>query len=96
MNLNISMLYCTYKLVKFGSTFSPAHRLVFCSDTICNSQSLLLTDAVHFDSLCIVVSLTVFKSHLLERGFHTLIRNISFLSPIDIGSHKLRSGREGD
>ena len=27
-----------------------------------------------------------FKPRLLGRGFHTLIRNVSFSSPIDVGS----------
>ena len=28
-----------------------------------------------------------FKTRLLGRGFHTLIRNVSFPSPTDVGSH---------
>ena len=32
-----------------------------------------------------------FKTCLLGRGFHTLIRNVSFPSPTDLGSHNLPS-----
>ena len=28
-----------------------------------------------------------FKTRLLGRGFHTLIRNVSFPSPTEVGSH---------
>ena len=31
--------------------------------------------------------LKVFKTCLLGRGFHTLIKNVSFSSPTDVGSH---------
>ena len=31
--------------------------------------------------------LDVFKTCLLGRGFHTLIKNVSFSSPTDMGSH---------
>ena len=31
--------------------------------------------------------LKVFKMHLLGRGFHTLIKNVSFSSPTNMGSH---------
>ena len=34
------------------------------------------------------------KSCLLERGFHTLIKNASFLSPIDVKSHKFVFGAQ--
>ena len=33
------------------------------------------------------LSLKVFKTRLLERGFHTLIKNTSFSSLNDVGSH---------
>ena len=52
------------------------------SDTICNSLSSPLADIVLFG-----VSLKVFKPHRLGRGFHTLIKNISFSSPTDVGFH---------
>ena len=32
--------------------------------------------------------LKVFKTRLLERGFHTLLKNVSFSSPTDVGSHE--------
>ena len=34
-------------------------------------------------------SLKVFKTHLLGRDFHTLIKNVSFSSPTDVRSHPL-------
>ena len=37
--------------------------------------------------LRIVVSFTIFKTCLLGRGFHTLIKNVLFPSPTDMGSH---------
>ena len=33
--------------------------------------------------------LKIFKMYLLGRGFHTLIKNVSFPSPIDVGSHNI-------
>ena len=68
----------------------PASSLRHCSmsssDTICNDPSPRLVDTVCFGSLCIVVSLTVLK-RLLGRGFHTLIRNVSFPSPNEAESN---------
>ena len=37
--------------------------------------------------------LKVYKTHLLGRGFHTLIKNVSFSSPTDVGSHNPPSFR---
>ena len=48
----------------------------------CNSPSPPLADIVLFGR-----SFKVFKTRLLERGFHTLIKNVSFSSPTDVGSH---------
>ena len=67
-------------------TSSLAYHPVTGSDTIYNSSSLPLTDIVHFNPLRIRQP-HGFKMHLLERGFHTLIRNVSFLSQIDVGFH---------
>ena len=58
------------------------HRPVSGSDTICNSLSPPLTNIVLFR-----LSLNIFKTRLLERGFHTLIKNASFFSPTDVRSH---------
>ena len=52
------------------------------SNTICNSQSPPLADIV----LC-GLSPQGFKTCLIGRGFHTLIRNASFSSPTNMGSH---------
>ena len=48
----------------------------------CNSSSPPLVDIVLFG-----LPLKVFKRRLIERGFHTLIKNASFSSPTDVGSH---------
>ena len=72
-----------------GSSLTPtsaSHYPVIGSDNICNSPRLLLIDIVCFSPLHIVVSLTVLK-RLLGRGFHTLIRDASFSSSTDVGSH---------
>ena len=44
-------------------------------DTICNRSSPPLVDIVLFG-----VSFKIFKTHLLGKGFHTLIRNVLFSS----------------
>ena len=62
----------------WGSVFSLAHRPMFGSDTICNSPSAL----AHY-----VLKLHGFETRLLGKGFHTLVRNDSFPSPIDVISH---------
>ena len=48
----------------------------------CNSSSPTLTDIVLFGLL-----LKVFKTHLLGRGLHTLVKNVLFSSLNDVGSH---------
>ena len=49
----------------------------------CNSPSPLLVDIVPFG-----LPFKVFKTHMLGRGFYTLIRNVSFSSSTDVGSPK--------
>ena len=61
---------------------SLAHRPVTGSNTICNGPSPSLADIVLFE-----LSLKVFKTCLLGRGFHTLIKSVSFSSPTNVGSH---------
>ena len=68
-----------------GPMSSLTHYLVPSFDTICNSPSPLLVDIVCFDPLHITVNLTVLKR--IVRGFHTLIWNVLFFSPTDMGSH---------
>ena len=69
--------------------FSLAYCSVSDFDIICNNPSPLLVDSVRFGPLRIVISFIVFEMRLLGRGFHTLIRNASFPSPTDLGSHNL-------
>ena len=62
------------------------------SDTICNGLSPPLVDIVLFGfslpPFPFGLALKVFKTHLLGRGFHTLVRKASFPSPTDVGFHK--------
>ena len=67
-----------------GSASSLAHRPESGSDTICNNSSSPLADIILFR-----FSLKVFKMRLLGRGFHTLIKNVSFSYPTDVRSHKI-------
>ena len=68
----------------WGPASSLAHRPMSGSDTICKSQN---------PPLCPLWPVTYrrqphdFKTCLQSRGFHTLIRNVLFLSPTDVGSH---------
>ena len=69
-----------------GTASSLAYRPVSGSDTICNGPSPPLTDIFLFEfSLSGFPSR--FKMRLLGRGFHTLIKGVSFSSPTDVGSH---------
>ena len=52
-------------------------------DTICNSPRPPLADIVLFG-----LSFKVFKTCLLGRDFHTLLKGVSFTSPTNVGSHK--------
>ena len=68
-------------------TYSLVHRSVSISYTICNSLSPPLIDIVCFGSLRVVISLTVLKTSMLRRGFHTFVRSVPFLSPTDVKLH---------
>ena len=68
-----------------GSTYSLANCLVSDLDTICNSSSLPIIDIILFGLFGI--SLKVFKTRLLGRVFHTLIKNASFFFSTDVGSY---------
>ena len=61
-----------------GPECSLAHHLVSDSDSIRNSSSP--------DNPFGAFS-RGFKTHMLGRGFHTLVRYVSFPSPTDVGSH---------
>ena len=81
--------------------------VAYCSvtsfDIICNSPRPPQVYIVHFGSLRIIVSLTVFQTRLLLRGFHTLKRNVSFPmeshnpphgSPTSSLTHRLVTGSD--
>ena len=51
---------------------------------ICNSSSPSLVDIACFLLVTYCRQLHSFKTSILERGFHILIRNTSFLSPTDV------------
>ena len=67
-------------------TQRSAHRSVSNFDTVCNSLSLPLVNIIRFSLLYIVIRLS-FKTRLLESGFHTVISNVSYSSPINVGPH---------
>ena len=69
------------------SVSSLAHRPVYGSNIICNGRRPLLADIVLFWVFPFRLPHKVFKTRLLRRGFHTLIKNVSFPSPTDVGSH---------
>ena len=46
-----------------------------------------LADIVRFGPLRIAISLTILKMRLLGRSFHTVIKNVLFPSPTNVGSH---------
>ena len=54
----------------------------------CNRLSPPRVDIVFYGA-----SLQDLKTRLIERGFHTFIRNVLFFSPIDVGSHNSPSLR---
>ena len=64
-----------------------AHRPVFGSDTICHSQSPPLADIFLFWLSLSNFPSRFFKTCLLGRSFHTLIKNVSFSSPTEVRSH---------
>ena len=57
------------------------------SNTICNSSKATTSLYCSFWTFSSVLPLKIFKTHLLGRGFHTLIKNDSFSSVTDVGSH---------
>ena len=68
-----------------GLSFLLAHRSVSGSDILCNGPSQPLAHIVHG------LPLKVFKTRLLEWGFHTVIKNASFSSPTHVESHQTYS-----
>ena len=73
----------SYNPPPLGPTFSPTHRPVSSSNTICNGPSPLVANIVFF-GLSLEV-LKCFQTCLLGKSFHTLIRNVLFPSPTDLG-----------
>ena len=86
---SVPPLYPTWDLtihLHWGSTSSLTYRLVSSSDIIFNIPSPPLVDIICLDPIRIVIA-SNFIACLLEIGFHTLVRNVSFLSPTDVRSH---------
>ena len=69
-----------------SSASSLAHRSVSSSGTICNNPSPPLFSL----NFSFRASPQGFKTRLLGRGFHTLIKNVLFSSSTDVGSHRMR------
>jgi len=78
------LTHCLVSTPLRGSASSLAHHLVSSSYTICNGTASRYCPPWVFP---IELPLKVFKTRLLERGFHSLIKNNSFSSPTDVGSH---------
>ena len=70
-----------------GLVSSLAHRPVSGSDTISNNLSPPQTTIVLFGTF-LSGSLKIFKTRLLRRGFHTLLKNVLFSSPTDVRSDR--------
>ena len=70
-----------------GTTSSLAHHPVSGSDSICNGPSPPLVDIVLFRLSLSSFPLRFFKTRLLGRGFHTLIKGVSFSFQTDVGYH---------
>ena len=62
----------------------PRWCLLFDSDTICYSSSLPLADIILYGQP-FRIPLGFFKTRMLGRGFHILIKYTSFSSPINVG-----------
>ena len=73
-----------------GSTSSVAHHPMSDSYTICNSPSPSLANIVIFE-----LSLKVFKTRLLGGSFYTLVNNVSFSSPTNVGSNNFKNYSSG-
>ena len=69
------------------SASSLAHCPVSGSNTIYNNSSPPLADIVLFRLPISGFSSMFFLKRPLGRGFHTLIKNVSFFSPTDVESH---------
>ena len=54
----------------------------------CNSPNPPLADIVFFGLSLLGFPSKFFKTRLLRRGFHPLIKNALFSSPTNVGSHK--------
>ena len=86
----------------FCSSLQPtlvtlAHHLVFGSDTICSNPSPRLADIVRFGPLRIVVNLTVLKTCLLERDFHTLVEShTDAITDLNLQSHVIELEKKRD
>ena len=64
-----------------GSASLLAHHLVFGS----NTHHLVLANITH--AFPFELPFNVFKIRMLGRGFHTLVKNVLFPSPTNVGSH---------
>ena len=79
----ICFLSCNFLTISY--LCSKHSRMEISDYMIGNRSNLLLADIVRFGSLCSQPH--DFKTRLLGRGFHTLIRNVPFPSPTDVGFH---------
>ena len=62
-------------------------------ETYCNDPGPPLADIVLFGLFPFRLTLKVFKTRLLGKGFHTLIKGVSFSFPTKVGHHNPPSFR---
>ena len=60
---------------------------IMIQDCYCNSQSPPLVADIVLSDFSFRASPQGFKTRLLGRRFHTLIKNVSFPFPTNVGSH---------
>ena len=68
--------------------FLLTHCSVYDSDTICNNLSSPLADIIHLCSVMYRHQPNSFKMRQRGKDFYVFIKNASFISPIEVGSHK--------
>ena len=81
------LAHCLVSTPLRGSASSLTHRLVSGFDPIYNSPSPPLVDIILFGLSLSGFPSRFLKTRLLGRDFHTLIKNASFFSPTNVGSH---------
>ena len=77
-----------------GTASLLTHCPVFGSDTICDDPGPPLADIILLGLSLAGFPLKVFKTRLLRKGFHTLIKDVLFSSPTDVRSHNKHQSQQ--